>query len=231
MRIGEYIKRTGVSLKTARWLYDNIFVKQSGRCNTNHRVYIESDVDYVLNRKIEKFEELNNVRISKISCDAEYYVTDDGRVFRNSRGFLEELKLELNQGYFRVELYINGKAHHYKVARLVAFAFVPNPDNKPVVNHKDGIKTRDVYTNLEWVTISENTKHAFDTGLAKNDSGFDDSQSRAVAMYSNNGELLNIFGSIREAARKSGYTLGYIANQVRRNRDHGTQGVYFNYFD
>jgi len=67
--------------------------------------------------------------------------------------------------YRSVMLTGNGKYKRMKVSRLVATAFKENPENKPCVNHINGIKTDDRACNVEWNTYSENNKHAFDTGL------------------------------------------------------------------
>ena len=68
-------------------------------------------------------------------------------------------------GYSYVVLYKNKKRKHFKVHRLVAMAFLKNPKNKPEVNHKQGIKSDNRVTELEWNTTSENVQHAYDTGL------------------------------------------------------------------
>ena len=69
-------------------------------------------------------------------------------------------------GYCEISLHKDGKEKRYKVHRLVAQAFIPNELNKSEVNHKDGNKENNCVENLEWVTSKENSKHAWDTGLA-----------------------------------------------------------------
>jgi hypothetical protein len=70
-----------------------------------------------------------------------------------------------DRGYVIVRLKINGKTTTKKLHRLIAETWLPNPENKPQVNHKDGDKTNNHLSNLEWMTGSENVVHAYDNGI------------------------------------------------------------------
>lgn len=68
-------------------------------------------------------------------------------------------------GYRRIHVSHNGTHYKFLVHRLIAETFIPNPDNLPCVNHKDGNKLNNNVNNLEWVTYSENNIHAYRMGL------------------------------------------------------------------
>ncbi len=83
---------------------------------------------------------------------------------RINKGRLMALTCDTD-GYFQLHLSKNSIVKVYKVHRLVAETFIPNPENKPLPNHKNGLKQINHYKNLEWVTHAENSQHAYDTGL------------------------------------------------------------------
>lgn len=98
-----------------------------------------------------------------------YKISNYGRVVSLTKEncYQEKLKsFELCKGYPRVSLWNNGKGKHFFIHRLVAEAFIPNPDNKPHINHINGIKTDYSINNLEWCTPKENIEHSIRTGLA-----------------------------------------------------------------
>ena len=70
-------------------------------------------------------------------------------------------------GYRRIHVSYKGVSHKFLVHRLVAEAFIPNPENKPCVNHIDGNKLNNCVKNLEWCDNSHNQQHAYDVGLKK----------------------------------------------------------------
>ena len=107
---------------------------------------------------------------------------------KNSKGvYMQKEKLlsltNTSTGYKKVELVKNGKKKGHKVHRLVAMAFIDNPENKPQVNHIDGNKTNNYVGNLEWVTSSENCIHAYETGLNPNKKEID--ETIVITMYTN----------------------------------------------
>ncbi|AHJ87154.1 putative HNH homing endonuclease [Bacillus phage BCP8-2] len=100
-----------------------------------------------------------------VECGDNYSVSTLGNVRNDTTGkILSPGTTE--KGYLHVVLQKDGKKKNCRLHRLVALAFIPNPDNKPEVNHKDGIKTHCRLNNLEWSTRPENVKHSYDVGLS-----------------------------------------------------------------
>lgn len=97
--------------------------------------------------------------------NANYEVSNTGRVRR--KGSDVDKASRERKGYLAVNLYKDGKESCRTIHRLVAEAFIPNPECKPDVNHIDGVKHNNFVENLEWATKSENMLHAYQTGLAK----------------------------------------------------------------
>jgi hypothetical protein len=101
--------------------------------------------------------------------DDRYCATNFGRICSmdyRRKGHAQELAQSTHpEGYKRVKLAAADRYSPTPVHRLVALAFLPNPENLPQVNHKDGNKGNNMLWNLEWCTNSQNQKHAFETGL------------------------------------------------------------------
>jgi hypothetical protein len=86
---------------------------------------------------------------------------------RNARTKLEYKMHPGGNGYLQICTYVGGKLKNVKCHKSVAETFIPNPEHKRCVNHKDGVKTNNNVTNLEWVTHKENSQHAYRIGLFK----------------------------------------------------------------
>lgn len=100
-----------------------------------------------------------------ISDNDGYMVSNTGRIRR--LGEETDHSVRDNKGYLVTDLYKDGQRSTCRVHRLVAQEFIPNPDNKPCINHIDGNKHNNNFSNLEWVTKKENCQHAWTNGLCK----------------------------------------------------------------
>ena len=133
-----------------------------------------------------------------------YEVSDLGRVKSLKYGKERILKPGKNtHGYLHVNIFKDGKKKMSLVHRLVAEAFIPNPNNLETVNHKDEVKTNNTVSNLEWMSIKDNNNYG------THNKRMAEALSKQVKMLDKQtGELLETFPSTCEAERVTG-----IANQ------------------
>ena len=153
-----------------------------------------------------------------------YYITDTGDLYSRTSGRFKKLKLYKNRtGYFQ---YNFSKKKTKEIHRLVAETFIPNPKNKPQVNHIDGNKQNNKVENLEWVTRSENQIHAHRVlGIpspAKNKCGKLHVRSKPVV--ATKGEKKLYFESINMAAKALNVNCTSIVQCVKKYKSHKTAG-------
>lgn len=120
-------------------------------------------------------------------------------------------------GYYKVDLVKDGISKTHYIHRLVASAFIPNPELKSQVNHKDGNKHNNLASNLEWVTSKENLSHAVKTGLKSpcpnyGNIGPKNSCSKTIYQFDKDGNLIAKWIGIAEAARHFNCSASSISN-------------------
>lgn len=158
-----------------------------------------------------------------------YAVSNKGRVKDLWKPKGKEIlpQFEDGIGYRGVNLRRNGISRKCKVHRLVALAFLPNPENKPQVNHKDSCRSNNNVENLEWCTGSENMKHGYDFGFHW------PTGCKPVVQMDMEGNDLATFASVSEAARAVNTNPTNIREQIKGNTSHckGYKWRFANYAD
>ena len=154
-----------------------------------------------------------------------YEVSNLGNV--RNKTTLKILKGRLSKsGYLQVSIKINetNKFSNRYIHRLVAQYWIENPKNKKEVNHKDGNKENNIFSNLEWVTSSENQKHRHSIGISK-------TSNRKIGKFTVDGELIAIYNSIQEAANKENNGVRVSIDNVVHGKRHTLKGFVWKFLD
>ena len=164
------------------------------------------------------------------SLDREIYKNNNVKQF--SKSFI--LKFEKNKGYNYVHLFKNGVRKRMAVHRLVAEAFIPNPESKPVIDHINTIRDDNRVENLHWVTPKENMENPLTkekrktikpTGRPKGANSI-----KVVQLDKDTNELIKIWNSAMEAQRECGFDNGNI-NRCCRGKYKSHKGYKWMYYE
>lgn len=130
-------------------------------------------------------------------------VAKGGREFKTFTA--ERLTKTYIDRYVCVHLFRDAKLTHKYVHVLLGQAFIPNPDNKPYINHIDGDKTNNALSNLEWATMSENVKHSYEflnRSRTHHPKGKNHSKARVILQYSLSNEFIKEWGCVSDACKE-----------------------------
>ncbi len=147
----------------------------------------------------------------KVKDYENYEVRPNGEVINIKTGRVLKPRKN-NNGYLHVSLYKNGEPKQFQIHRLVAEAFIPNPENLPEVNHRDEDKTNNSVDNLEWCTHEYNMNYGFRIKKVS------DKLSKPVYQYSLDGTFVKEWSSTRKVQKQLGYSQGNISACCRGER-------------
>lgn len=131
-------------------------------------------------------------------------------------------------GYLRVKLHKKGKPKTFMYHRILAIAFIPNPENKPCVNHENGLRDDCRIENLSWVTVSENQLHKYRVLKTPNPNkgkfGKDNALSKAILQFSKEGIFIKEWDCAYDVERELGIKANNIYNCALGRKNYNTAG-------
>ena len=162
------------------------------------------------------------------------YISPAGNVYKDYEDgkFLKKSNFtNKHNGYLYTGVTYREGQRQRRVNVLVGEAYLDNPNNLPVVMHKNNDKENPDVSNLKWGTISENTRDAYRDGLARNAKGYDDSQSMPVIAYDRNFNEVGRYGSVSECSRALGVTKTGILYSCKNEVSSKSKSGYYFRFD
>ena len=146
----------------------------------------------------------------KIKNRSNYSVNENGEIRNDISGKIKSAYVCKGNGYYYVDLWENNKCKKMQLHRIIAEAFIPNPEDKPTVDHVDGDRKNNRIDNLRWATYSEQNSRFNTHGV----------RSEKIYAEKKNGEKI-YFNQISEAAKYFGCTISNISQMLKK----GTFGV------
>jgi hypothetical protein len=185
------------------------------------RIYVGYKWKYVPKKVVEKIDPEKGTEDWVILDNfPQYKISKDGQIYSKFyKSMLKGTKSKAGREFVDIRDK-DGANIKMLVHRLVAMAYLPNPDNYPVVNHLDGNSLNNKVENLEWASYSRNSTHAFETGL--------NPHKRSVKQMTKRGQLVKTYDSIKGAARAMGVRDGAI-HYALKNRKRTCKGYKWKY--
>ena len=134
-----------------------------------------------------------------------YSINEEGKIRNDKTNKILKPRLNKKNGYYYVDLWKNNKGKKYTIHRLLAEAFISNPESKPTIDHKDGNRQNNNLNNLRWATYSEQNSRFNTIGI----------RSEKVKITKQNGEII-IFDSIKKCSEYFNCNISNISQMIKK---------------